>query len=211
MRFEAPICGVWMWQPEQTAQRPRGDAGGPGAPAGDPLGGRKLPGCRPLTPATAPRRPLHKTSGGVSCTRLEAHHPAPGQRWAAPGGRTGTVAASMWDSVAQQLRVQEASAAPGRGHRGEPARPVGSSVSQGMAMRPEQVDVTGSQPHVSEPGEPCWGCPHAPWGQGSPTQHDRGTGAGREGTAPQSGPRVPPCPCDLACRKGRGSSRGSLS
>lgn len=39
MRFEAPICGVWMWQPEQTAQRPRGDAGGPGAPAGDPLGG----------------------------------------------------------------------------------------------------------------------------------------------------------------------------
>lgn len=32
-------------------------------------------------------------------------------------GQTGTVAVSMWDSGAQQLRVQEASAAPGRGGR----------------------------------------------------------------------------------------------
>lgn len=73
---------------------------------------------------------------------MKAHHPAPGRRWAAPGGQTGTVAASTWDPGAQQLRVQEASAAPGRGDRdqwvlqpaGEPAYPRGQRLSQSRAM-----------------------------------------------------------------------------
>lgn len=186
MRFEARsvVCGGGrLSRPPGISRSHPGPSGSCCRPTGRPGRGRKLTGRRPLTrPAQNVRRRF-----------LHVVESPPPSAWTEVGRSrrtdrdSGSVYVGLWSPAAPGPGGLSC-AWPGRPGPVGAAASRGTSIPQGTETQPEQGDVTGSQSDVSEPGEPCRGGPHMPWGQGPHAQHGRGTGAGREGTAPQSSP-----------------------